>query len=89
MRFSGAGQGVRGRRWVDQRCGKTCLILDGQANQAALGNRTLRRLLRGRDDKIADAAPLHFGSTANDGERFRGNAGFESSSAGHMEPPNV
>ncbi len=70
----------RGR--VEDGRGDRALILDRKADQLGFGDHLVRFLPRGGDDELADAAALQLGRAADDGERVRGDPGFEPGGAG-------
>ena len=60
MQTLGLLQGSVRSRWLDQRFGKTPLILSGQAEDGMLLNGALGGIMGGADDEIGEAAPLQF-----------------------------
>ena len=60
MQTLGLLQGSVRSRWLDQRFGKTPLILSGQAQDGLLLNGALGGIMGSADDEIREAAPLQF-----------------------------
>src|SRR5580698_7959236 len=66
-----------------QKLDELFLRLARQPNDLNFGYRSLRGLLGGSDDKIADRTPLDFRGAADDGKRFRCDACLQARSEEH------
>lgn len=69
------------RRRIEQQLGETALILDRQADEVSLLNRSMRSISGGSDNEVTDASALDLGCTLHDSERLRCNARLNSSGA--------
>src|SRR5258706_11265866 len=71
MMLERALQGRHRRRWVENSLGEKALVFGRETEDLDLLDRPVRRLLRGGDHKVAEAASLNFRCALDDRETVR------------------